>query len=73
MKTIESLTREELVLFVDGLHGMMYRERDNEVEEKLENTVVVRLNGDKEVNGGDLVDFVGEWFRRLGVHPGSVV
>lgn len=71
MKKIENLTRDELVLFVEDLHAMMYRERDNEAEEELENAVVIRLNGDKEVSGGDLVDFVGDWFQRLGVHPDS--
>ena len=71
MKKVEKLTRDELVLFVESLHAMMYRERDNEAEEGLENAVVIRLNPDKEVNGGDLVDLVNDWFHRLGVHPDS--
>lgn len=69
MRKINDLSRDEMEMMIDSLHREMYAERDNEAEEEQPNTVVVRLNPDKEINGGDLVDLVSDWFERLGVRP----
>lgn len=70
-KQIKDLSRDEMEMMLGSIHREMYAERDNEAEEKQLNTVVIRQNPEKEVNGGDLVDLVSDWFDRLGVRPGD--
>lgn len=70
-KKIKDMSRDEMEAMLESIHNEMYVERDNEAEENQPNTVVVRQNPDKEVNGGDLIDLVNDWFGRLRVRPGD--
>lgn len=68
-KQIQDLTHEQCQMMLDDLHDFMYAERDHAREAEEPNIVALSLNPDKEVNGGDLVDLVSDWFRRLDVVP----